>query len=158
LEDEEQLTLELSGTVVTDRASVAIKIRDNEQNRKPEVKVGFPAEVNAGAQVSLKAEATDPDGDALTYRWTQVSGDAVTLSNATTDNASFIAPNRDTDLQFSISVMDSRGLGTVVTFAVKVKGTVTTTPINNGGAAASSSSGGALGFAVLLLALLRRRF
>ena len=158
LEDEEQLTLELSGTVVTDRASVAIKIRDNEQNRKPEVKVGFPAEVNAGAQVSLKAEATDPDGDALTYRWTQVSGDAVTLSNATTDNASFIAPNRDTDLQFSISVMDSRGLGTVVTFAVKVKGTVTTTPINNGGAAGSSSSGGALGFAVLLLALLRRRF
>ena len=154
LENEEQLSLQLSGTVVTDRASLLVKIRDNEQNRKPEVKVGFPTEVNAGAQVTLKAEGTDPDGDALTYSWTQVSGDSVTLSNATTDSASFIAPNRDADLQFSISVMDSRGLGTVVTFSVKVKGTVTTTPVNTG---SSGGSGGALGFAVLLLALFRRR-
>ena len=154
LENDEQLTLQLSGTVVTDRASLLVKIRDNEQNRKPEVKVGFPTEVNAGAQVTLKAEGTDPDGDALTYSWTQVSGDSVTLSNATTDSASFIAPNRDADLQFSISVMDSRGLGTVVTFSIKVKGTVTTTPVNNGG---SGGSGGALGLGVLLLALFRRR-
>jgi hypothetical protein len=154
LENEEQLTLQLSGTVVADRASLLVKIRDNEQNRKPEVKVGFPTEVNAGAQVTLKAEGTDPDGDALTYSWTQVSGDSVTLSNAATDSASFVAPNRDADLQFSISVMDSRGLGTVVTFSIKVKGTVTTTPVNNG---SSGGSGGALGFAVLLLALFRRR-
>ena len=154
LENEEQLTLQLSGTVVTDRANLLVKIRDNEQNRKPEVKVGFPTEVNAGAQVTLKAEGTDPDGDALTYSWTQVSGDNVTLSNATTDSASFVAPNRDADLQFSVSVMDSRGLGTVVTFSIKVKGTVTTTPVNNG---SSGGSGGALGFAVLLLALFRRR-
>jgi MYXO-CTERM domain-containing protein len=42
----------------------------------------------------------------------------------------------------------------VVTFSIKVKGTVTTTPVNN---SSSGSSGGALGFAVLLLALFRRR-
>lgn len=154
LEAEEQLTLQLSGTLIPDRASLSIKIRDNEQNRKPEVQLGFPTEVNAGAQVTLKAQATDPDGDALTYSWTQVSGDTVSLSNSTTDSASFIAPNRDADLQFSISVMDSRGLGTSVTFAIKVKGTVTTTPVNNG---SSGGSGGTLGFAVLLLVLLRRR-
>lgn len=154
LENEEQLTLQLSGPVVTDRASLLIKIRDNEQNRKPEVQVGFPSEVNAGAQVSLKAQATDPDGDALTYSWTQVSGDSVTLSNASTDSASFIAPNRDADLQFSVSVMDSRGLGTSVTFSIKVKGTVTTTPVNNG---SSGGSGGVVGFTLLGLLLLRRR-
>jgi choice-of-anchor B domain-containing protein len=155
LESEEQLTLQLSGTVVTERASLLIKIRDNEQNRKPEVQVGFPAEVNAGAQVSLKAQATDPDGDTLTYSWTQVSGDTVSLSNASTDSASFIAPNRDADLQFSVSVMDSRGLGTSVTFGIKVKGTVTTTtPVNNG---SSGGSGGVVGFTLLGLLLLRRR-
>lgn len=154
LENEEQLTLQLSGTVVTDRASLLIKIRDNEQNRKPEVKVGFPTEVNAGAQVTLKAEGTDPDGDALTYSWTQVSGDSVTLTNAGTDTASFIAPNRDADLQFSVSVMDSRGLGTSVTFAIKVKGTVITTPVNNG---SSGGSGGVVGLMLLGLLLLRRR-
>lgn len=49
LENEEQLTLQLSGPVVTDRASLLIKIRDNEQNRKPEVQVGFPSEVNAAS-------------------------------------------------------------------------------------------------------------
>lgn len=154
LENEEQLTLQLSGTVIPDRTSLVVKIRDNEQNRKPEVQVGFPSEVNAGAQVSLKAQATDLDGDALTYSWTQVSGDSVSLSNASTDSASFIAPNRDADLQFSVSVMDSRGLGTSVTFSIKVKGTVTTTPVNNG---SSGGSGGVVGFTLLGLLLLRRR-
>src|SRR4029078_4889826 len=56
----------------------------------------------------LAAVATDPEGQVLTYTWTQVSGPGVTLSNTGIASPSFTAPNElvNTDLVFEVSVTD----------------------------------------------------
>ena len=38
-------------------------------------------------------QAADPDGDTLTYAWTQTAGTAATLSSASSKNPTFTAPN-----------------------------------------------------------------
>lgn len=50
----------------------------------------------------------DPDGDALAYQWTQLTGPAVTLSNATSAACTFVAApvNAQTALTFQLSVSD----------------------------------------------------
>jgi chitinase len=65
--------------------------------------------VASGAQVSLDGTGSnDPDGDALTYQWVQLSGPQVTLSNATLATATFTAPNVNSDslLRFQLTVDD----------------------------------------------------
>jgi hypothetical protein len=58
------------------------------------------------ARVELRAVAGDPDGDALTYAWTQVAGPAVTLTDADTRNPTFTAPTEAGELRFRVTVSD----------------------------------------------------
>jgi outer membrane autotransporter protein len=67
--------------------------------------------INSGDIVTLNGGAsTDPDGDVLTYAWTQVSGTMVTLSDATTQNPTFTAPDVEdlSTLVFELVVNDGR--------------------------------------------------
>ena len=49
--------------------------------------------VSSGATVTPERNgSTDPDGEALTYAWTQTAGPAVTLSDPTIGDAEFTAP------------------------------------------------------------------
>ena len=69
-----------------------------------------PAEqtVKGGALVKLDGSASkDPDGDPITFAWTQVSGPSVTLSGSDTDTATFTAPNSQTELVFRLTVTDN---------------------------------------------------
>jgi MYXO-CTERM domain-containing protein len=61
-----------------------------------------------GETVTLSASGTDPDGDALGYTWTQLSGPTVSVSNASTAQASFVAPavSAATQLTFDVAVSD----------------------------------------------------
>lgn len=67
--------------------------------------------VAQGNIVTLDATASyDPDGRSITYLWTQVAGTAVTLSNSTNVQATFIAPTvapGGESLVFRITVADS---------------------------------------------------
>jgi len=49
----------------------------------------------------------DPDGQPITYQWTQVSGPAVSIQNATSASASFVVPNNNPALlKFRLVVND----------------------------------------------------
>src|SRR5262249_16946802 len=56
------------------------------------------------------ANATDADGS-VSYQWTQVSGPTVTLSNANSADATFVAPHVSsaTEYTFKVKVTDALG-------------------------------------------------
>lgn len=76
-----------------------------------------PPTANAGPDVSARSDTSvflsasgsaDTDGTILTYSWSQLSGVAVTLENASTPTPFFTAPivNSDTPLTFRVTVTD----------------------------------------------------
>jgi hypothetical protein len=97
----------VNGTVtVTVRAPV---------NRPPTVSQAAqatPASVTGSAPVQLSVGSTDPDGDTLTYAWTQSpSSPAGTFTNASVANPTWTAPVVSTTTTFSLraNISDGRG-------------------------------------------------
>ncbi len=56
--------------------------------------------------VYLNGSGTDPDGDTLSYGWSQRSGTTVTLRDASSATASFAAPSTPGALTFRLTVSD----------------------------------------------------
>jgi PKD repeat protein len=77
-------------------------------NNPPLANAGLDKTVNEGTLVTLNGNGSDPDGDPITFSWTQVSGPTVTLQNANTPTPTFTAPNVlvDTVLTFRLTVSD----------------------------------------------------
>ncbi len=78
-----------------------------------------PATVNENDTAMLNGSGSnDPDGDSVTYAWTQVSGPTVTLDDATSATPSFTAPwvSADTQLKFQLIVKDPGGFASAPAF------------------------------------------
>ncbi len=143
-EPDEFLELTVSnatGAVLGARTQLRIDIVDGTGvNNAPNSIAGSSQTVTSGATVTLDGSlSNDPDGDSLSYTWTQTLGPTVTLENADTSTASFAAPavSSDTLLRFSLRATDSEGLSDTATAAVTVR-------------SASVSAGGSGGGAVSL--------
>ncbi len=94
------------------------------QNRAPIANAGPAQTTTAGNPVQLDGMASsDPDGNPLTYAWSQVSGPAVTLSSATAAKPTF-TPATAGSYVFALTVSD----GTVGSAASQV--TITVLPAN----------------------------
>ncbi len=82
-------------------------------NHPPVVTTDHELTVMEGAPMTLMATATDPDGDNMTYAWTQNSGTKVTLSNPTDLTTTLVAPavgpSGNATLQFTITAKDPYG-------------------------------------------------
>ena len=69
--------------------------------------------VGPGTEVNLDGSgSSDPRNQTLTYQWTQTDGPEVTLSDPTSSNPTFAAPetNEQTDLKFELIVTNEEGI------------------------------------------------
>lgn len=81
-------------------------------NQAPIANAGPAQTVSGAATVTLDGSAsTDPDGSIASYQWTQTSGPAVTIQNATQAKAqvSLPAPTTATLYTFKLTVTDNLG-------------------------------------------------
>jgi hypothetical protein len=77
------------------------------------VSPAVPLIVNSGSHLTLDgSKSYDPDGDPLTYSWTQTNGPTVKLNGSNTSKATFTAPrvSNDTLIKFKLVVTDKTGL------------------------------------------------
>lgn len=137
------LTFEVS---VTDGNSTTIDVVDvlvNADNDAPEVSASGDTILEAGTSGALSASATDPEGKALAYTWTQVGGPTATLSNAYSADATFTAPgvSETTVLTFQVEVSDGAST-TIDTFSVTVEPAESSGSGGSGGGSSGGSEGG----------------
>jgi len=85
-----------------------------EINEPPIADAGENQVVDEGITVILDgSNSSDPDGDIVSYQWTQISGTSVTLSDPTSAQPTFTAPGVGPDgdmLTFSLTVTDNGGM------------------------------------------------
>ena len=125
-----QLTFRLTVTQgdeqSTDDVQITVKASPN---GAPVTHVGRDRRVPEGVTVTLTGSATDPEGEAVTYAWTQIGGAEVSLSGADTARPTFKAPKRLTEnavLTFSLTATDARGAASAAqTVSVTVRAGVT---------------------------------
>jgi len=87
-------------------------------NRSPTVTASCsPCTVTTGQASTLRATASDPDGDSLTYRWSASQG---TFSDATASSSTWTAPNDAATATITITVQDGRGGSASATVTVQV--------------------------------------
>lgn len=80
------------------------------QNQPPVANAGPDQTVAAGAAATLNGTGSnDPDGDTLTFAWTQTAGTVVVLSNPNSASPTFTAPATAQTLTFQLTVNDGAG-------------------------------------------------
>jgi len=80
---------------------------------KPIADAGSDQSVNSNDIVQLDgSNSSDPNGSPLTYLWTQTSGPEVILSDPTSSNPTFTAPqvNEQSDVTFQLTVSNEEGI------------------------------------------------
>jgi len=81
-------------------------------NQQPTADAGNSQLISEETNVELNASgSSDPDGDSLSYNWSQTGGPSVDLSNATSATPSFTAPaiSDETTLTFRVVATDENG-------------------------------------------------
>ena len=82
---------------------------DSHPNSPPIAVVGAAQTVAKRSLVTLDGSGShDPDGNSITYSWTQTAGPSVVLSSTTAVKPQFTAPGVSASLSFSLTVNDGQ--------------------------------------------------
>ena len=94
-------------------------------SKAPTANAGEDKTADEGTSVHLSGSGSDPDYDAITYRWEYVSGPAVSLLTPASSAISFTAPSvtADSILELKLTVTDATGLATADKIALTIKDT-----------------------------------
>jgi len=107
--------------------AVVVTVAEN-SNSAPTVSAGSDITANTGRTINLSGTANDPDGDSLTYAWTQTAGINVTLSSTNQLTTSFTGSTKGS-YSFQLTVTDSRGASASSVVSV----TLNEAPVQNSG-------------------------
>ncbi|NRA60709.1 MAG: choice-of-anchor B family protein, partial [Psychrobium sp.] len=111
-EGDENLTLILTAIDNSNLGTydkLIVTIKDDESNSNPLIRIKEDFEVSPMQTVSISGDASDVDGDVITYQWQQVSGTSVSLINGDTNVAIFVVPETAGTLVFKLIASDGRG-------------------------------------------------
>jgi len=90
-----------------------VSVTVSHRNQRPIAIAGQPQSVPEDSTACLDGSTSyDPEGDNLTFAWTQLDGPSVTLNNANTNQPCFDTPDvgpAGADLHFRLVVTDSHG-------------------------------------------------
>ena len=114
------------GRVTSPEDLVTFEIDDPAVNSRPIARAGSDRAALLGSEVQLDGtRSADPDGDVLTYQWTQLAGPRVMLDNDRSARPSF-TPTRSGFLRFGLTVSDGKVTSVASSVLVQV-----TTGTNN---------------------------
>ena len=112
-------TLTATGVQGTSSSNVTVNIKD--VNRAPTAVITGSTTVKAKETASFSGStSSDPDGDTLSYAWSQTSGPHVTLNGATTASMNFTAPDNSGKIGLQLMVTDPKGASATASTSVDV--------------------------------------
>jgi hypothetical protein len=102
------------------QAQLDVDVNVNEEpNEPPIAHAGADKTVRGGAKVKLTGlKSRDPEGEALYYSWSQIRGSKVSLLDANSAEASFLAPqvSEPRMYRFKLRVTDKKGADSLPAF------------------------------------------
>jgi hypothetical protein len=114
------------GTV--DSAVDSVTITISTENNDPIADAGVDRVVKAGKSFKLNGrDSTDPDGNTLTYFWTQVDGQSTNITRKRKALAKSVTPNATDNLEkmtYELKVTDSNGGTSTDQVTISVQGTL----------------------------------
>lgn len=108
-----QLTARASDAAGNTTPSAPITFRAPAPNRVPSIDkvTATPSTVNEGSATTLQATASDPDGDTLTYAWTQTPASPAGTFSGSGASQMWTSPGVSVTTSFTLKVVVSDGKG-----------------------------------------------
>ncbi|HEX8441671.1 PKD domain-containing protein [Archangium sp.] len=122
------------GKTTSPEDTVTFEINDPVANRRPIARAGSERTGSVGAELQLDGtRSADPDGDVLTYQWTQLAGPRVTLDDERSPKPTF-TPTRPGFVRLGLTVSDGKLTSVPSTVLVQVTTGGNHPPLANAGA------------------------
>ncbi|MHB8877056.1 MAG: PKD domain-containing protein [Myxococcaceae bacterium] len=130
------LVLELvvsDGTNLSPPDPVSFEVLDPAVNHRPVARVNADFATTVGSLATLDGtKSNDPDGEPLTFTWTQLEGPAVSHDDPASAKPSFIAL-RPGHLRFALTVSDGKAVSAEAVVSVLVTSGANRPPVANAG-------------------------